>query len=131
MELAIDAVLEAFTWVGLGGGALLALVALILRLIDGTWLPAQAYVDHDGDEVWVRWFDADGAANNLLATGELRAALGTDDTASIWYRYGATPAARLARRHPLLRALLLGAVAFLALGALSAAGALVALALRG
>ncbi len=63
MSNALDAVIEIFTWVGLGGGLLLAFVAVFLLLADGTWLPTRAVVEHvDGGRV-VRWFDADGGVN--------------------------------------------------------------------
>ena len=49
MDHAIDAVIEIFTWVGLGAGILLAIVTVILKLADGTWLPARAIVEHSDD----------------------------------------------------------------------------------
>ena len=45
MDAAVDAVLEIFTWVGFGAGALLAGIALVLYLFDGTWVPARAVVE--------------------------------------------------------------------------------------
>ncbi len=41
MDHVIDAVIEIFSWVGLGAGVLLGVVALILYLADGTWLPVR------------------------------------------------------------------------------------------
>ncbi len=45
---ALDALIEIFTWVGLGAGLLLALAAVVLLLSDGTWLPARAVVEQVG-----------------------------------------------------------------------------------
>ena len=45
MDAAIDAVVEIFTWVGFGAGALLAGIALVAYLLDGTWVPARAVVE--------------------------------------------------------------------------------------
>jgi len=45
MDAAVDAVVEIFTWVGLGAGALLAGIALIAYLVDGTWVPVRAVVE--------------------------------------------------------------------------------------
>ena len=45
MDDALDALVEVFSWVGLGLGALLAGVALVMYLFDGTWLPVRAVVE--------------------------------------------------------------------------------------
>ena len=45
MHETIDALVEIFSWVGLGAGALLAVTALVMRLFDGTWLPTRAVVE--------------------------------------------------------------------------------------
>ena len=53
MDAAVDAVVEIFTWVGLGAGALLAGIALIAYLVDGTWVPvpAQAVIRDTGNPI--------------------------------------------------------------------------------
>ncbi len=116
MTTAVDILLEVFTWIGLGGAFALAVVAVILWAADGTWLPAEAIVDHDGDRTVVRWFDADGDANSAVAGPEDAAALAGRDEASIWYRHGWRGRMRLARRSPGLRAVSLSAAGMLALG---------------
>ena len=70
MDEAFDAVIEIFSWVGLGLGALLAGVALIIYLFDGTWLPVRAVVDESERGRVVRWFDEDGRVNEALLSHE-------------------------------------------------------------
>lgn len=119
---AVDVLLEVFTWVGLGGGLVLALVAVVLWAADGTWLAADAIVDTepgpDGDVTVVRWFDADGDANSATVTGADAAALAGRDSATIWYRHGWSGRMRLRRRPPGLRAVPLSAAGLFALGVL-------------
>lgn len=118
MAHVIDVLLEVFTWIGLGGGLLLAVVAVALWAADGTWLAAEAIVDREGDETVVRWFDADGDANRAVATTAEAAVLEGLDAASIWYRHGWQGRMRLTRRAPALRALALSAGGMVALGIL-------------
>lgn len=113
---ALDAVIETFTWVGFGAAALLGVVALIVWAVDGSWLPADALVDHEDGVTFVRWFDGDGDANNARATGADQHALEGKDRASIWYRHGWRDTMRLTRRTPALRAVVTGAVAMLGIG---------------
>jgi len=108
MDHAIDAVIEIFTWVGLGAGILLGLVALILKLADGTWLQTRAIVEHGETGSLVRWFDADGGVNAAALNHEQAHALAGKEMADIFYRRGRPPGAGLHRpRHvlgPALRA---------------------------
>jgi len=115
----LDAVFEIFTWIGFGGAVLFGLIALAVWVGDGTWLPAEALVDHDETGTYVRWFDADGDANNALASEADAAALAGVDRARIWYRYGWRDRMRLTARPPGLRAVLWAAGALLALGILA------------
>jgi len=119
MDHAIDAMIEIFTWVGLGAFVVLALVAVGVWAADGTWLAAHAIVDRDGDEPVVRWFDADGDANSAPLSAEDAAVLGDVEAASIWYRHGWQGRMRLTRRPPGLRVLAWSAMGMLALGILS------------
>ncbi len=119
MSHAIDAVIEIFTWVGFGAFALLAIIAVAVWAADGTWLPAEAIVDRDGDEPVVRWYDADGDANSAALSPTDAAAIGNADAAPIWYRHGWRGRARLERRAQGLRVLVWSAGGMLALGVLS------------
>lgn len=112
----LDAVIEIFTWIGFGGAFTLGLVAVILWVGDGSWLPADALVDHEDDGTYVRWFDADGDANNALLGDADAAALAGEDRARIWYRYGWQGRMRLTRRPPGLLGVLWAAAGLLALG---------------
>ena len=111
MDDAIDAVVEIFTWVGLGAGLLLGLVALILKLADGTWMPARAVVERADDRTVVRWFDHAGGVNEAALDHEQERAIGARDMADIFYRTGRANRMRLTRGSPAV-----GAVARLAAG---------------
>ncbi|MFT3797039.1 hypothetical protein [Microbacterium sp.] len=104
MDHAADAVLEILTWVGLGGAVLLGVVAVAMWAADGTWLPADAIIDREGDAPTARWFDADGDANSAVLNAAQAETLAGKDTASLWYRHGWRGRIRLARRAPGLRA---------------------------
>jgi len=128
---ALDAVIEIFTWVGLGGGLLLAFAAVFLLLADGTWLPARAVVEHvDGGRV-VRWFDDDGGVNEAPLSAHDEAKIGAADMADIFYRRGAANRMRLTRSSPLVRFVSLLAAGVLGLGVLAFVVSIVVLFARG
>lgn len=131
MSTALDAVLEVFTWVGFAGAVAFGLLALIVWAADGTWLPADALVDHEHDGTWVRWFDGEGDANSARLHPHAADSLAGRDRAEIWYRHGWRGRMRLTARPPLLRAAVGLAWGLLALGALSLVGSWVALFTRG
>lgn len=131
MDGPLDAVLEIFTWVGLGAALLLAVIALIVWAVDGTWLRAEGLVDHEEDGTWVRWFDADGDANSAVASDHDAAKLTGLDRADIYYRLGWRGKMRLTRRHPALRAATWMALGFAAMSMLSFAASLVVMFVRG
>ena len=116
MDHAIDAVIEIFTWVGLGAGVILAIVTVILKLADGTWLPARAIVEHSDDRSLVRWFDADGGVNASELDHEQTVALAGKDMADIFYRRGAANRMRRTPGSPAVRAVGLLAAGLLGLG---------------
>ena len=127
MNTAVDAVLEIFSWVGLASSVFLGVVAIILWAADGTWLPADAVVDHEDDLTYVRWFDGDGEANSARADAHTAEALRGEDSASIWYRHGWSGRMRLTRRPPGLKPVILLAVGMLVLGAVCLIASLVLL----
>ncbi|MFT4135582.1 hypothetical protein [Microbacterium sp.] len=131
MDTALDAVLELFTWVGLGGAVVLGVVAVVLWAVDGTWLPAEAVVDREGDGTVVRWFDGDGDANSARATDDEASVIGQADTVAIWYRHGWHDRMRLTRRPPGLRTVVRGAVALAVLAAVATIVSWVLLFVRG
>lgn len=131
MHETIDALVEIFSWVGLGVGALLAAVALVMRLFDGTWLPARAVVETVDDGRVVRWFDDDGGVNEAYLTHEQEHAIGAKGMADIFYRRGARNRMRLTRGSPAVRAVGLLAVGLLALGAVALIVSLILIFVRG
>ncbi|WP_127819170.1 hypothetical protein [Microbacterium sp. CPCC 204701] len=131
MHETIDAVVEIFSWVGLGAGALLAAAALVMRLLDGTWLPARAVVETEPHGRVVRWFDDDGGVNEAVLTHEQEHAIGDKQMADIFYRRGRRNRMRLTRRSPGVRAVALLAVGLLALGVLAMILSLILIFVRG
>lgn len=131
MSNALDALIEIFTWVGLGGGSVLAFVAVFLLLLDGTWLPARAVVEHvDGGRV-VRWFDEHGGVNEAPLSAHDDAKVGSADMADIFYRRGSAHRMRLTRSSPVVRFLSLLAGGVLALGVVAFVVSVVLLFARG
>jgi len=122
MDAALDAILEIFSWVGLGSGVLVGLVALILWAVDGSWLPTRGVIDHEDDRTVVRWFDDAGGVGAATATHAEAERLAGESMADIWYRLGSRDRFRLTKRSPAVRATawlaaglaLLGVVAFAA-----------------
>jgi len=122
MDVALDAILEIFSWVGLGAGALIALVAVVLWALDGSWLPAKGVVEHEDDRVMVRWFDHDGGVGAAVAAHAESERLAGESMADIWYRIGSRDRFRLTKHSPAVRAtawlaaglVVLGVVAFAA-----------------
>ena len=131
MSNALDAVIEIFTWVGLGGGLLLAFVAVFLLLADGTWVPTRAVVEHvDGGRV-VRWFDADGGVNEAPLSSHDDAKIGAADMADIFYRRGRSHRMRLTRAWPAVRFVALLAAGVGAMGLVAATISIILLFARG
>jgi len=128
---ALDAVIEIFTWVGLGGGALLAILAVVLLLADGTWLPVRAVVEEvDGGRV-VRWFDDQGGVNEAPLSAHDDAKIGAADMADIFFRRGSAHRMRLTRSSPLVRFVSLLAAGILGLGLVAFVLSIVVLFARG
>lgn len=126
MDAAIDAVVEIFSWVGFTLGALVAGIALIMYLLDGTWLPARGVVESSEHGRLVRWFDEDGGVNEAHLTHEQERELEGKEMADIFYRRGARDRMRLTQGSPAVRAtgrLALGLVG-VGLVALAASGVL-------
>jgi len=125
---ALDAILEIFTWVGFGAAVAVGVAAVIVWASDGSWLPAEAYLDEDGRTV--RWIDSDGEVNSAPIADEDRHRVNAEHTAHIWYRHGWHDRMRFTRRPPALKLLTGLAVGGLVLGLLASALSLVAYFLR-
>jgi hypothetical protein len=101
---AIDAVVEIFTWVGFTVGALVAGIALVMYLLDGTWVPARGVIESTEHGPLVRWFDDDGGVNEAPLTHEQEHELAGKDMADIFYRRGSRNRMRLTQGSPAVRA---------------------------
>lgn len=115
MDAAIDAILEIFAWVGLGAGLLLAIVALILVIVDGTWLPVRAVVEETDEGPVVRWFGEERVHEASL-TQQQAVALAGKKEADVFARRGGSPRVRLTRGAPVVRSVILLAAGLIAVG---------------
>ncbi|MBW9120913.1 hypothetical protein JNB63_12500 [Microbacterium trichothecenolyticum] len=131
MSQAIDALAEIFSWIGFGVGALLAGVALIMYLFDGTWLPVRAVVENGPDGRLVRWFDEEGGVGEAHLTHEQDHHIGDADMADIFVRRGSRNRMRLTQGSPAVRAVARLAIGMLALGVVALVTSLVMLFVRG
>ena len=131
MHETVDALVEIFSWVGFGVGALLAAIALLMRLFDGTWLPARAVVETVPHGRVVRWFDDEGGVNEARLNHEQEVAVGERDMTDIFYRRGMANRMRLTPGSPAVRAVGLLAIGLLTLGVVASVISLVLIFLRG
>jgi hypothetical protein len=128
----IDAIAEIFSWIGFGLGIVLAVVALIMRLADGTWVRTQAVVDDGPHGRLVRWFDDHaGGVGAAYLTHEQEHRIGASETTEIYVRPGLHDRMRLTPGSPSVRAVTLLAAGLLALGVIALATSLVLLFVRG
>lgn len=116
MNATVDAVVEIFTWVGFGAGALLAGIALVAYLFDGTWVPARAVVETTDHGTVVRWFDENGGVNEAPLSHDQQHAVGNAGMYDIFVRRGWRNRMRLTRHSPLVRSVALLAGGLIALG---------------
>ena len=131
MNAALDAVIEIFTWIGFGAGALLAGVALLAFLFDGTWVPVRAVVEPTEHGKVVRWFDEDGGVNEAPLTHEQVAVVGDAGMYDIFARRGWSNRMRLTQRSPLVRSLALLSMGLIGLGVVALATSSILLFARG
>jgi hypothetical protein len=131
MGNALDAIVEIFSWVGLGLGSAVGIVALFAFLADGTWMPVRAVVERLEDRTVVRWFDADGGVNEATLSEAQLHEIGTKDMADIWAKHGVPDCMRLHRRSHLARGLGLLAAVLIGVGAVALAVSLAMLFVRG
>ncbi|WP_431799038.1 hypothetical protein [Microbacterium kunmingense] len=103
-DTAVNAVLEIFSWVGLGVGGLVLLVGVILALADGTWEPVTAMIDDDehGGRV-ARWFGSGGEVGEARLTPEQLHALEGRDSAEVFARRDDPRRIRLTKGSPVVR----------------------------
>jgi hypothetical protein len=115
MTHALEAVAEILSWVGIGVGAFVGVIALILLVADGTWVHVRGFVDHEPDGAVIRWFDEDGRACAARLSEAQAHHLAGADAADVWTRRGAERV-RLTRHSPGVRACALLAAVLLGVG---------------
>ncbi|NYF17582.1 hypothetical protein HDC37_002427 [Microbacterium sp. AK009] len=119
-DTAVNAVLEIFSWVGLGLGGVVLLVGVILALADGTWEPVTVMIDDDEEGGRIaRWFGSDGEIGQAHLTPEQLTALEGQDSASAFARRGYSGRMRLTRGWPVVRFVAWFGVGLTGLGFLS------------
>ncbi|WP_127476284.1 hypothetical protein [Microbacterium sulfonylureivorans] len=131
MDSTIDAVVEIFSWVGFGLGALVAGIALLMYLFDGTWLPTRGVLEDTEHGRIVRWFDEDGGVNEAHLSHEQERALAGKQMADIFYRRGGRGRMRLTQGSPAVRTVALLALGLIGVGVVALVASLVLLFLRG
>lgn len=119
MHTPVDAVIEIFTWVGFGAGALLAGIALIAYLLDGTWVRVRAVVESTDSGTVVRWFDEAGGVNEAPLNHEQQQAVGTAGMYDIYARRGWSNRMRFTPHSPLVRSIALLAAGLVGLGVIA------------
>lgn len=63
-------VAEVLSWIGLGLGLPLLIVAMLVRVVEGPWMPIEiAVVERDGD-LLARWFAGEHFRERRLRRGE-------------------------------------------------------------
>lgn len=112
----IGAVAEIFTWVGFGVGAILAGIALILYIADGTWLPAHGLIEDLPDGRVIRWIDDTETVNEARLSPHELAELDGRSEADLYYRRGWRGRMRLTRGSAVVRAVSLFAVGLIGFG---------------
>lgn len=125
------ALADVFQWVGFGGALVFALLAVLLRAMDGTWLPARAVVETaDGLHV-VRWIDEAGGVNEAPLSAHELGRIGDRDMADIFYRRGWENRMRLTHGSPAVRLALWLAGGLVVLGIIALVVSLTIVAMEG
>ncbi|WP_173922760.1 hypothetical protein [Agromyces sp. Marseille-P2726] len=66
----VSVVAEVIGWIGLAGGLGCLLLALLIRLADGRWLPTEAVVIDQAHGSTIRWFAEGGFHQRRLSDDE-------------------------------------------------------------
>ncbi|MEV8135887.1 hypothetical protein [Microbacterium aurantiacum] len=132
MDQTVEAIFEIFSWVGIGLGALLLGVALILYVADGTWLPVRAVIDDTDTGRVARWHDDEvGGVNEAVLTPDQDAEIGDADMADVFYRRGARGRIRMTQGSPAVRGVVRLGAGLLTLGVVAMIASLILLFTRG
>ena len=63
---------EILSWIGLGIGLPLLLIAMLVRSGDGRWLPVEVVIVTDSERILARWFAGGEAHERILSAQEYR-----------------------------------------------------------
>jgi hypothetical protein len=127
----VGLIAEVFTWIGVGAGLALLFAALVVRIADGTWLPARGVIEHTDHGSVVRWFDDDGGVNEAALSDHDVRRLDSRDMADIYYRHGWHNRMRLDAGSHAVRALVRLALLMLAVALAAFAAGWIALIAEG
>lgn len=121
---------DIFVWTGFAGAALFGLLALILRIADGTWLPVRAVVEDLETGSVARWIDVDGVVGEAPLSEHDRAELGSRDMADLYARRGRADRVRRTPGSPAVRATAWLAAGLAGLGVVAFAVSMIMLAVE-
>jgi len=131
MYAGIGLILELFTWVGFGIGALLLVGYLIARAARAAWVETDAVVVAEGSELRLRWLSDDRELFDRLVEPEERALIGDKDHCEIRYSRFSPWKSRLKADNRAVRALGILTVVFVGIGVVASVASIVVLFLGG
>lgn len=107
----VGEIAEVFTWLGLLMGILVLLLGLVVRLLEGSWLTAEAGVEEIDGDLQMTWTADDGEVYRRFLDPDERDAVGAVRPVTVHYRRGRPLHAHLDKRTHASRVLvLLGAI---------------------
>ena len=131
MYAGIGLILELFTWVGFGIGALLLVGYLIARAARAAWVETDAVVVAEGSELRLRWLSDDRELFDRLVEPEERVLIGEKDHCEIRYSRFSPWKSRLKADNRAVRALGILTVVFVGIGVVASVASIVVLFLGG
>lgn len=103
----VGEIAELFTWLGLLMGVLVLLVALVVRLVEGHWLTADADTAEIDGDLQLTWIADDGEVYRRFLEPDERETVGAAPRVTVHYRKGRPLRAHLDKRTHASRVLLL------------------------
>jgi hypothetical protein len=131
MYTGIGLILELFTWVGFGIGALLLVGYLIARAARAAWVETDAVVVAEGSELRLRWLSDDRELFERLVEPDERALIGDKDHCEIRYSRFSPWKSRLKADSRAVRALGILTIVFVGIGVVASVASIVVLFLGG
>ncbi|WP_166404778.1 DUF3592 domain-containing protein [Labedella endophytica] len=122
---------ELFTWLGLLTGVLVLVLALVVRLFEGSWLTATATVAEIDGDLQLTWTAEDGEVYRRFLDSDERLAAGDVHEVVVHYRRGRPLHTHLDKRTHASRVLVLLGVILMAVGILGAVVQLAAVVVEG